>query len=362
MIRKLTGVTTSRSSLTILVHEWVTGGGMAGSDLPASWAAEGDAMRRAIAGDFAALDGGRAHVVVTLDARLAEDRGPWDVERITTDDDPGRIIRLAQRADFTVLIAPETTGILEGLTRRLHDAGVRLLGSSSGAVAMAGDKAELAGYLAARGIETPPCRSIRPGDGLPRDAAYPAVLKPVDGAGTIDTFLLEGPDDLSKSAREMSRAILQPYLSGTPMSASFLVDSAGRAWTLAIGEQHVVVRGGRFEYRGGRIPARTPVDEGPMRAAVESVRGLRGWVGVDFVWDNRRRQATVLEINPRPTTSIVGIVRLLRPGRLAAAWIGAVDPASAGAAILPDLCGEIRSSSSISFDASGYLLDAGGER
>ena len=34
-------------------------------------------MRRAIAREFAAFDEGRARVVVTLDARLADDPGPW---------------------------------------------------------------------------------------------------------------------------------------------------------------------------------------------------------------------------------------------------------------------------------------------
>ena len=91
------------------------------------------------------------------------------------------------------------------------------------------------------------------------------------------------------------------------MSASFLVDAVGRIRLLAIGEQHVNVRGGRFEYRGGRIPAPTPVDEGPARAAVASVPGLRGFVGVDFLWDEARDRLTVLEINPRVTTSYVGL-------------------------------------------------------
>ena len=50
-----------------------------------------------------------------------------------------------------------------------------------------------------------------------------------------------------------------------------------------------------------------------------------------------REHATILEINPRPTTSYVGLSRLLPPGRLAAAWLGAFDPESAGAALLPGL-------------------------
>src|ERR1700687_611488 len=70
------------TALIVLVHEWVTGGGLAGSPLPVSWAAEGRAMRRAIAAEFAGLRGRPARVVVTLDARLPEDPGPWLVARI----------------------------------------------------------------------------------------------------------------------------------------------------------------------------------------------------------------------------------------------------------------------------------------
>ena len=79
------------------------------------------------------------------------------------------------------------------------------------------------------------------------------------------------------------------------------------------------------------------MDEAPLRAAVESIPGLRGFVGVDFIWDEGRRRATVLEINPRPTTSIVGLTRILPPGRLASAWIGAFDPDYPARHLLPGL-------------------------
>jgi hypothetical protein len=79
-------------------------------------------------------------------------------------------------------------------------------------------------------------------------------------------------------------------------------------------------------------------------------------VGVDFVWDESRKKATVLEINPRPTTSIVGIVQLLPLGLLASAWVGAFEPASSGESVLPDLAGLIRSRPPISFDSSGTVL------
>ncbi len=122
-----------------------------------------------------------------------------------------------------------------------------------------------------------------------------------------------------------------------------------------------MVQDGRFGYRGGRLPSPLRVDEAPLRAAVESIPGLRGYVGVNFIWDEGRRRTTVLEINPRPTTSIVGLTRILPPGRLASAWIGAFDPDYPGADLLPGLADLVRSHPPVTFDASGAIGAAGGD-
>src|SRR5262249_55464396 len=95
---------------TVLVHEFVTGGGLAGDDLPPSWAAEGWAMGRALAADFAAVPGVR--VVLTVDARLPDEPGPWAIRRVGPGEERGILTRLAAEADHTALIAPETGGIL----------------------------------------------------------------------------------------------------------------------------------------------------------------------------------------------------------------------------------------------------------
>jgi predicted ATP-grasp superfamily ATP-dependent carboligase len=354
-------VTSARSDPTILVHEWVTGGSMADLPLPTSWAAEGRAMRRAIAGDFAAMNGGWARVIVTLDSRLDDDQGPWTVERLGCRDGSQRVLELARQADYTVVIAPETMSSLAGFLTGLEEAGARLLGSSVDSVELAGRKDRLGEWLAARGIDTPPCRRVSPSRGLPPDAVYPAVLKPVDGAGTIDTYFVEHPAQLPASARTLAGSLMQPYVAGQPMSASFLVNSAGRAWLIAIGEQRITRSDGQFAYRGGRIPAASAVDERPLRAAVESIPGLLGFVGVDFIWDPTRGRTTVLEINPRATTSIVAITRLLPPGHLASAWICACDPRSDGAGLMPGLRKLIEGRPPVVFDASGTVLATGAD-
>jgi predicted ATP-grasp superfamily ATP-dependent carboligase len=331
----------------------VTGGGLADSPLPASWAAEGRAMRRALAADFAsvAIDGVR--VIVTLDDRLAEDRGPWATERIGAVRGVDRVRDLAAAADFTVVIAPETGGTLARLTRDLTEAGARVLGSSPEAIELAGDKARLASWLEARGVDTPPGCTIIPGLGLPADTAFPAILKPVDGAGSVDTFYLGEARGLPARASGMPAALLQPFLPGVPMSASFLLDGGGRAWLFGVGVQHVAVCEGRLKYLGGSLPASTRFAERQLRAAAESVPGLRGFVGVDFIWHPGRRHATVLEINPRPTTSCVGLTRLLPPGRLAGAWIQVFETEAGDPAGLGELAELVHGGRRLSFDIRG---------
>jgi predicted ATP-grasp superfamily ATP-dependent carboligase len=343
----------SKGSWTVLVHEWVTGGGLAGRPMPQSWADEGRAMRRAIAADFASVARDKVRVIVTLDARLPEDPGPWTIERIEPRN-PGRRLReLAVAADATVLVAPETAGILSGLTRDLREAGVRVLGSAPEAIALTGDKARLGAWLRARGIDTPPSWIVLPKAGLPPDAPYPAVLKPVDGAGCVDTFYLVDAPSLPPGARAMSRALLQPYLAGVPMSASFLVDGRGTAWLLGIGIQRIALRGGRFVYQGGILPAPSRAAEPQLRPTVAAIPGLRGFVGVDFVWDPEAQQATVLEINPRPTTSCVGLTRLLPPGRLAEAWLRIFEREPADEAGFGRLAELVHGRTRVHFDARG---------
>src|SRR4051812_26487786 len=94
--------------LTILIHEWVTGGGLACLPLRESWAIEGTAMRRALARDFASIPTIRPRVVITLDRRLPDEPGPWEVVRIGPGEEAATIEALMTRADFTLIIAPET--------------------------------------------------------------------------------------------------------------------------------------------------------------------------------------------------------------------------------------------------------------
>lgn len=141
------------------------------------------------------------------------------------------------------------------------------------------------------------------------------------------------------------------------MSASYLVDEAGEPRLIGIGDQNVTIKDNKFMYTGGSIPGVRTVDEGPLRAAVRAVPGLRGFVGVDFVADRNTGAATVVEINPRPTSSCVGLGALLPPGRLARAWLTACGGASTDRpGFFAELAETLAGRQAVSFAADGTIL------
>ena len=328
----------SAPSKVVFLHEAVTGGVLAGRPLPASWAAEGRAIRAALAAEFAAVPGIR--VVATLDDRLADPPGaPWRTLAVEAGEAPAIVSRQAAEAEGTLLIAPESEGQLAALARLVERAGGRSLGPSIEAIELAGDKASLGDRLAGLGIATPPAGSSRRRMACPETCRTPPSSSRSTARGSIDTFLISGPDELPAEAQGMSLALLQPFLPGEPLSASFLVDGSGRARLLGIGAQRVEVRGGRFHYLGGRLPFE---ESGPIvdlaRRAIGAVPGLRGFVGVDLLRDGSTKRTVILEINPRPTTSLVGLLRLWPPGALARAWLAVFSGESEGGGPDPFAC------------------------
>jgi predicted ATP-grasp superfamily ATP-dependent carboligase len=337
---------------TILVHEYVNGGGLAGQDLPRSLAIEGAAIRGALAAEFAALEDVR--VLLTLDDRFSDGPGPWQSLAVGEGAELDVLATLASEVEGVILVAPETGGILRERAELVASVAGRSLGSTPSAIALAGDKLRLAERLSAQGLSTPPSRAVDPEAGPPRDLAYPVVLKPIEGAGSTDTFYVDSAQGWPQAPPP--RSLVQPFVPGQALSASYLVGADGRPHLVGVAQQLMERSGRRFRYVGGRLPFQGKVALDGARRAVESVPGLRGWVGVDLIWEPASGGLTVLEINPRPTTSLVGWSRLLRPpGRLAALWMRAIErpgPWAEDALAHPP-------GRSVEFAADGTILEPG---
>jgi predicted ATP-grasp superfamily ATP-dependent carboligase len=274
---------------------------------------EGWAMLSAVLDDFNRVSDVRTWTI--LHAACPRQPPAREVRRIQSSEEPAVFRKLAAAA-WTLVIAPEFDDLLLTRCRWVEEAGGRLLGPSPEGVALTGDKLHLGQRLQHHAIPTPPCEPLSQHPSFP----FPLIHKPRFGAGSQATFLAGSAEELAASSAAarcegwQGEAIVQPFMEGTAVSVAFLL---GPAQQLALlpARQHLS-SDGRFRYLGGELPL--PPDEAKRavqlaQQAVRVVPGLRGYVGVDLVlgppdW--------VMEINPRLTTSYVGL-RALAEANLA---------------------------------------------
>jgi len=303
----------------VFVYEYFTGGGTfseSGAPGPQRClVGEGAAMVSALAADFQALPG--TEVVVLRDSRLSE----WPVAAGTpvTIDSVQRereaFDELARQCDATVIIAPEQQDALLKRTRRAEAVGARLLGPNSTFVAIAADKNRTADRLSRHGVRVPPGIPFWPGAELPVEFRYPAVLKPADGAGCAGVQRLDGPASRYDATVLGPNARLETWCPGLAASIAVL-SGPGGPQPLPPCLQRLGGEG-ELRYLGGAGPLEDSLAQRARRLAVAAVASLPpivGYVGIDLVLGPAADGSTdvVVEINPRLTTSYVGLRQLLQ--------------------------------------------------
>jgi len=206
------------------------------------------------------------------------------------------IERLAPACDLGLVIAPDHllsrfTMILEQHTHNL--------GCGFMTVALCANKVQTQKVLAQNGI-------CVPGDAVPGKR----VIKPVKGCGAIGVRLSDGEPGAGEFAER--------YIEGEHLSVSLvanrIIGDACQYFTgnppvvLAVNRQHIRIdEEGRFHYLGGETPLHHPRHDEIVGTAVQAlnVLGCQGYCGIDIVLADR---PYVVDVNPRITTSLVGIV------------------------------------------------------
>ena len=150
------------------------------------------------------------------------------------------------------------------------------------------------------------------------------VVKPIDGVGCEGVGLAKDRFSLEKAISghifRQKDFLLQRYIEGHHYSVSMLV-SATASVALSLNEQFIRI-GPRFAYQGGCVVSNHSQMQRAIdiaRRCISLIQGLKGFVGVDLVL--AKGKWYVIEINPRLTTSYVGLRSVININLAKALWM-----------------------------------------
>lgn len=288
--------------------------------MPGSLAAEALGMLWAVLQDF--RQWGKVRTITALDPRFEQkipglNRKTLPVGEVIcagAGDHEEIYLSLLKRCDAVLVIAPETDGILSRLAEQAETARIPLLGCSADAVATAGNKAVCSRLFELANLPAPKTRTatFSTAAHVAAQIGCPLVIKPLDGVGCEGVCRLNSLSDLQsilaliRQNTAQEQILLQSLVNGTHASVSLMVAESG-CLPLSLNLQ-LIEAGAPFQYLGSQVPFQHPLRDRAIelaRSAAGLVPGLKGYVGVDLVLTEDHVE--LIEINPRVTTSYIGL-------------------------------------------------------
>ena len=299
--------------MKILVFEYVNGGGFIHDELPASLAYEGWLMLNAVLDELSQTE---HEIMVLLDERF-EYELPKSVQCVTVsarDDVLALFNQSVEQCDAVLPIAPETEDILWTLCSTVERLGKILLASSSDTVEKTSDKIKTYLVLTEHQIETVPSHPL---DQHPHFYAEEGtVIKARDGAGCENCFVCQTEEEFENlllTVHKPKNYLIQPYISGMALSLSALFKD-GKAYLISVNRQYIQIhQNQRLKLVKCDVNYPIELDKSLFQTLINQVAsafsGLWGYVGIDLI--QRDNRLMIVEINPRLTSSYVGIYQAL---------------------------------------------------
>jgi len=217
--------------------------------------------------------------------------------------------KLTKEADWTLIIAPETQGVLLSRRDLVDRSGGRFVGCGREAIEICGDKWKTFHQLENTEIPHLPTELFFSKSNL-AELRFPLVCKPRDGAGCCNTFLIREENELCQIVKDRSidveNTILQPFVQGVSFSVAALFCQSEPVELFP-----QVIHRMNYEPRISSLAMeidpqfQVPAAVGRTVAKVgQAIFGLNGYVGFDLIRpDGKGTEPILVEINPRMTTS-----------------------------------------------------------
>ncbi len=317
--------------MRVLLYEWCCSGGLAGGD--ASIAREGRMMLEALAADAAKVSWLDVSVLVDSAMTLMLPDSAHAIA-VKPGEEIEQLLVAARDADWTLIVAPESEGILLDRVRRVRAASGRVLAVHDEAIATASDKQATIEALAARGVPVPAGRPLAADEPIPAGFHLPAVRKGRTGCGCEELSLVTS----RTIAPAPMRTRLEAFVAGIPVGVSVLCGP--RAAVPLPAMQQRFSSGATPRYLGSDLLTDRELTARATTLALAAAKAIgaeAGWLGIDVILGTRAdgRDDRVLEINPRLTTSIVGLAPLFASSLVAAM----IESAVGGTPVLEQAAG-----------------------
>ncbi|MCI8383022.1 MAG: ATP-grasp domain-containing protein [Lachnospiraceae bacterium] len=226
----------------------------------------------------------------------------YQIPRCSEENYVDKLLTICKKEEVSLLVPlyePEFM-ILDGARERFREAGVTLVLSDKAVLDICDDKRKTAVFFEKYDIPAPKTFSAQEVEDIigGRTAAYPLIVKPVDGMGSENIFMAGDRRELAFFYGYVNNALVQERASGTEYTIDVLCNFSGEPVYL-VPRVRLEVRAG--EVTKSRVDPDALVEKETERllAALRREGGVRGPMTIQCFLAEDKKSLQFLEINPR---------------------------------------------------------------
>jgi predicted ATP-grasp superfamily ATP-dependent carboligase len=224
-----------------------------------------------------------------------------------------------------MFIAAESENILYDLTKIIENQKVKILGSNSKSILKCSNK-----YKTYKTVENivKQAKTIEIAinnnweiaikkilDFFNKSKHGKLIVKPIYGVDCQDIIIISNEKEifnLKKQYESQTHLLIQEFIEGPSVSVSLISDEK-QSLPISLNKQIITINDNKLRYLGGETPFKHALKKKAYDVAktvTESIKGIKGFVGVDLILDEENNEVYFLEINSRFTTSYVGLSKI----------------------------------------------------
>ena len=288
--------------IKILIYEYVTGGGLINEDLSSTLLHEAKLMTSRLHSDLSISDD--VSFSFFLDERLKNLARPQSI--LINKQNSNKIYdeNFLKKFDYVLPILPETNLSLYKYTKFLEEKKINKIISDKQTILSLSNKLSFYNLFINQKINVIPTYNIKEINKIKKIKKL--VIKDKYGAGC--SFVKIFKNSSKKDFKDYNKNyIVQPYIDGKPYSISAFFDQ-NDLYLLSINRQDIKITK-NFIKLNKIIVNDKIVDDTKIYALLEKIKSilpkLYGYIGIDIIIN--KKDLYVVEINPRLTTSYIGL-------------------------------------------------------